>query len=82
VANLTELLVYVRNVYNTTIEENMLFCKPLEITTTGFDIFNMVDSYFAENSIDWKKCSTMMTDGAPALSGCHVGLIIPVKKVC
>jgi hypothetical protein len=55
VANLTELLVYVRNVYNTTIEENMLLCKLLEITTTEFDIFNMVDSYFAENSIDWKN---------------------------
>jgi zinc finger BED domain-containing protein 5/7/8/9 len=81
VANLAELLVYVRYVYNTTIEESMLFCKPLETTTTGLDIFNMVDSYFTENSIDWKKCSTICTDGVPALTGCHVGFVTLVKKV-
>jgi hypothetical protein len=82
VANLAELLVYVRYAHCTFIEENMLFCKPLATTTTGLDIFNMIDFYFAEKLIDWNQFSTICTDGAPALTGVRVGFIAHVKKVC
>jgi hypothetical protein len=39
VANLVELLIYVRYAHGTFIEGNMLFCMPFVITTTGLDIF-------------------------------------------
>jgi len=82
IVDLAELLVYVRYMVNDSIEESMLFVKPLPTTTTGADIFNLVDSYFQAQSIDWKKCSSIATDGAPALTGRHSGFIALVKKVC
>jgi Domain of unknown function (DUF4371) len=82
VADQAELLVYVRYVYEDKIVEDMLMCKPLQTTTTGADIFAMVDNYFKNNLIDWKKCCSIATDGAPALTGCRVGFITLVKKVC
>ena len=39
VAGLTQLLVYVRDVYMGSIKEHTLFCEPLETRTTGEDIF-------------------------------------------
>jgi zinc finger BED domain-containing protein 5/7/8/9 len=82
VADLSELLVYVRYLYEHKIEENMLFLKPFKTTTTGLDIFEMVNTYFMEKLIDWSKCSSISTDGAPALTGCHSGFVALVRKVC
>jgi hypothetical protein len=50
------------------IEEQLLFCKPLETTTTGIDIFQLLDAYFKKNLIDWHKCDSICSDGAPALN--------------
>jgi hypothetical protein len=46
VANLAELLVYVRYAHGNFIVEKILFCKPYATKTTGFEIFNMKDSSF------------------------------------
>jgi hAT family C-terminal dimerisation region len=51
----------------------MLFCKPLETTTTGMDIFQLLDAYFKKNTIDWLKCDSICSDGAPALTGIRSG---------
>jgi hypothetical protein len=55
--NLAELMVYVRFEHQEVIEEHMLFCKPLRTTTTGEDIFQVINSYFCEKLIEWTKCS-------------------------
>jgi Domain of unknown function (DUF4371) len=81
IVNFAELIVFVRYMAEDSIEESMLFIKPLPTTTTGADIFNLVDSYFQTHDIDWKKCSSIATDGAPALTGRHSGFIALVKKV-
>ena len=44
VAQLSQLLVYVRFVGPSSIEEEMLFCRPLE-TTAKADVFQVVDTF-------------------------------------
>jgi hypothetical protein len=48
VAGFAVLFVIVRYINNNSIEDEMLFCKPLKTRTTGEDIFNLVDSYLKE----------------------------------
>jgi hypothetical protein len=45
VADLAQLLVYVRYVYGWSIRKDILFSKPLETRTTGDDIFKVLDSF-------------------------------------
>ena len=81
VARFSQLLAYVRFASNNDIEEHFLFCQPLSTTTTGEDIFNLVDKFFAENLIDWAKCLSVCTDGAPSMIGRRKGFVAHVKKV-
>jgi hypothetical protein len=82
VVDWAELILYARYLYDDQIHENMLFIKPLPLTTTGADIFTLIDNYFQTHQIDWQKCCSIATDGAPALTGRHSGFIALVKKVC
>ena len=44
VAQMSHLLVYVRFVGSITIEEEMLFCRPLETTTKAEDVLKLVEA--------------------------------------
>ena len=63
VAQFSQLMVYVRFVGSATIEEEMLFCKPLETTTKAEDEFRLVDAYFHKNDMKWEKFVGVCTDG-------------------
>ena len=80
VAQLSQLMVYVRFVRSATIEEEMLFCKSLETTTKAEDVFRVVDAYFHKNGMKWEKLVGIFTDGAPAMLGCRSGFITRVKQ--
>jgi hypothetical protein len=58
VANLAVFLVFVRYINEDTgiAEEEFLFCRPLRERIPGEYIFNLTNSYFAENEIDWSRC--------------------------
>ena len=58
----------------------MLFCKPLETTTTAEDVFNVVSTYFDKNDMKWENLVGICTDGAPAMLGCRSGFIARMKK--
>ena len=45
VSDQAQLMTYIRFEGQTKMHEEFLFCKPLLTTTTGEDIFNMVDSF-------------------------------------
>ena len=63
------------------IKEDFLFCKPLQTsTTTAADIFDLIDNFFKEHSIEWEKLCGV-SDGAPAMLGCKSGFQSLVKKV-
>ena len=69
IADNDNLLAFVRFETSESVEEEMLFCKPLPTRTTGADIFNCLDGFMKENEIDWSKCVGVTTDGARAMSG-------------
>ena len=63
------------------IKEDFLFCKPLQTSTTAADIFDLIDNFFKEHSIECEKLCGACTDGAPAMLGCKSGFQSLVKNV-
>jgi hypothetical protein len=55
VASLSQLMVWVKFLKDDDFLAEPLFCSPLELTTTGRDVFTMLDSYFKTNDISWSK---------------------------
>lgn len=81
VANLAILLLFVRYINGESVEEELLFCRPLKERTTGADIFKLTDEYFRENSIDWTRCVGICTDGAKSMTGCYAGFVAKAKSL-
>lgn len=81
VANLSQLLVFVRYLNNVDrkIEEDFLFCKPLETTSKGTDVMELVTKYFESNNLSWENLIGVCTDGAPAMLGSRSGFTTLVK---
>ena len=73
VANCSQLLVYVRYIYEGDFKDEFLFCKPLETTTTARDVFDTVGSFLQNHDIPWGNVCIVCTDGAPAMQGCSSG---------
>ena len=71
VANLSQLMVFVRYVHNQAIEEDVLFCRPLETTTKASDVFKLVEEFFETEKLDWDKLG-VCTDGGACYVECAV----------
>uniref|UniRef100_A0A9J8CA12 HAT C-terminal dimerisation domain-containing protein n=1 Tax=Cyprinus carpio carpio TaxID=630221 RepID=A0A9J8CA12_CYPCA len=67
VSNSTQLLVFVRYIFEGKLNEEMLFCLPLEGMCTGEDIFNKLDCNLKEEGLSWSECLSVCTDGAGAM---------------
>jgi len=80
VANLSQLIVFDRYVYNQSIEEDLLFCRQLETTTQATDVMQLVDAFFEEEGLDWSKLVHACTDGAPAMLGARSGFTKLLKQ--
>ena len=76
-----QLLVYVRYLGENTLEEEFLFCKALETTTRGEDMFALVDSFMNKEGLEWRNCSSICSDGAPAMLGSCKGFTARVKEI-
>ena len=81
VANLPQLLVYVRYVNNSDFKDEFLFCKPLETTTKSIDIFEKMGLFLKEHELKWENVGGICTDGAPSMLGCRSGFQQMVKNV-
>ena len=79
-SNLSLLLVYVRYVADERINEEFLFCQPLETTSKAVDVFQMLINFFDKTKLSWSKLVGVCTDGAPAMIGANSGLIFLVKQ--
>lgn len=77
----SQLVAFVRCKDTDDISEHILFCKPMLGKTTGEDIFNVVDSFFMQHSLDWQMCSHICTDGAASMTGRIHGFFSHVKQV-
>ncbi|CAI6363815.1 unnamed protein product [Macrosiphum euphorbiae] len=74
-------MTFVRNEFSTIFHQDILFCKPLPSSTSGSEIFSMLDAFFIENSITWNNCIDVCTDGAKAMVGSVDGVVARIKKV-
>ena len=79
-SGLVVLLAFVRYVYDRDIQEDLFLCKTLPTSTTGEEIFNILDTFMSENKIPWKKCLDVCTDGAESLTGLIKGVVSRIKK--
>lgn len=68
------LICYVRYVNEKQLIEDLLFCKEIEGGTSGKELFDIVDSFMAENDINWEDCVGVCTDGGRSMSGHYQGL--------
>ena len=69
VSNLSQLLVFANYVSDTGVEEEFLFCRPLETTTKAEDAMAKVESFFEESQLNWDNLVGVCTDDAPAMLG-------------
>ena len=75
ISNLSQLLVYIRYVADERINEEFLFCQPLETTSKAVDVFQMLIDLLTKPN--WVG---VCTDGALAMIGANSGLISLVKQ--
>ena len=80
ISNLSQLLVYVRYVADERINEEFLFCRPLETTSKAVDVFQMLIDNFDKTELSRSKLVGVCTDGAPAMIGANSGSISLVKQ--
>ena len=78
---IAQLMIYVRYEGDMDLEEEFLFCTPLTTTATGADIFNVVDNFQQEESINLENCVSLCTDGAPAMLGTRHGFTARVRQI-
>ncbi|KAJ8873244.1 hypothetical protein PR048_026878 [Dryococelus australis] len=53
VAGLAVLIVIVKNIFEESIEEDLLLCTPLDTNATGEEMFKIVDCYMLTHDLDW-----------------------------
>lgn len=81
VAEILQLMVYARCVFEENIQEEFIFCDHLQTTTRGDYIFRVVDTHLKDLQIDWANCAGICTDGARCMTGCNSGFIAHVRRV-
>uniref|UniRef100_A0A8C4S176 HAT C-terminal dimerisation domain-containing protein n=1 Tax=Erpetoichthys calabaricus TaxID=27687 RepID=A0A8C4S176_ERPCA len=79
VQGLSQLLVFVRYIWQNDAHEDILFCKPIS-RGTAEEIFNAIDSYIKEKGLQWKNCFGICTDGARAMCGKNSSVVTRVLK--
>ena len=74
---LARLLIFVRFVGPSSIEEEMLFCRLLETTT---DVFQVVATSFDNSGMKWEKLVCICTNGALAMLRSRSGLFAWINQ--
>ena len=80
VSGSAQLVGFVRYCNADGIAEHILFCKSMQGRTTEKDIFNVVNAFFVEKSLNWTCCSSICTDAAASMTGTIKGLVTLAKE--
>lgn len=67
------LICYVRFIDDDEMVEDLLFLKNITASAKAQDLFEILDNFMSENTLDWTKCVGVCTDGARSMSGCYGG---------
>jgi hypothetical protein len=81
ISNKAQLIAFLRFVKDGNIIEQFFFCDDLKTTTTGKDVFELVNQKVLEKGLLWKNCVSVCTDGAPSMQGCNKGFIAHVLNI-
>lgn len=63
------------------VKTELLMSKELSSTTKGKDVFEMLDNFFKQNELDWKKLIGCTTDCAPSMLWRKSGFASHLKVV-
>lgn len=74
------LIAYVRFCDGTSAVEEVLFCKPIELSATALALFDILNDFINEANIEWKNCVGVCTDGARTMSGRFLSVQALVKQ--
>jgi hypothetical protein len=81
VAELAQLLVFVRYYFEENIQEEFMFCQLILERFTGSDIFKVVNDYFKVDNISWANHPGNCTDRPAALTGYKKGFQAKVQQI-
>lgn len=81
IASCAQLMVWVRYVKDDDLVHQPLLCKPLETTTKGEDVFQIVKAFYEHHELDFNKLIASTTDGAPAMLGKHSGFNAKLARI-
>lgn len=81
ISNCAQFITFVRYDTNNGIQEDILFCSPLETNTTGKCLFDSFVKRTSKYVIDWGKCIAICTDGAKAMTGHQSGLVVRLQEI-
>jgi zinc finger BED domain-containing protein 5/7/8/9 len=81
IANMAQLMVFIRFDRNDEIIQEFLFCKPLQTHTTSEIIFTTINEYLIEIDLPWSKCVGFCSDGARSMTRRLTGVATRIKKV-
>lgn len=79
--DISQMCVYVRYFDGKEFREELLSLIPLEGNTTGDVMFAKIEELFKAYALQFDKINLIVTDGAPAMVGCHRGLVARVKEI-
>ncbi|XP_042338408.1 SCAN domain-containing protein 3-like [Plectropomus leopardus] len=79
--DVSQMCVYVRYFDGKEFREELLSLIPLEGNATGEVIFTKLEELFKLHSLSFEKINLIVTDGAPAMVGCHRGLVSRMKEI-
>ena len=76
ISDTAQLVIFIRIVReNLEVQEEMLDLIPMKDTTTGQDIFNVLEGVLEKFQLPWKYLTSIATDGAPAMKGANTGFM-------
>ena len=74
------LLAFIRFIKDAKVVNEYLFCKKLEGTTRGEDIFQLVNENVLLFKFQWSNCVSICTDGCPSMQGKNKGFVAYVLQ--
>lgn len=81
ISDTAQVSIFIRAVSNTfEVIEELLGLESIQGTTKGTDLFRILKTCVEKNKLDWKRLDSICTDGAPALTGRHVGCLSLLEK--
>ncbi|XP_060774414.1 zinc finger BED domain-containing protein 5-like [Neoarius graeffei] len=73
-------IAYVRFVNELSLNEDLLFCKPVPSRATAEELFKIMDNYFKEQGLRCENCLGFCSDGVQTMAGKRKGLQALIKR--